>query len=122
MGKNSDKKVLITVHWQKANLHVNLDKDTWYGHVLHRHFDDMVGKISLVEKALKECLEKDEVFQWFTDPKNECFVQYKCPHFEPYGNFLRVIIRIKDKKTAEVVSVYPVKDMPMEEVRKYEPR
>ena len=121
MRKNADNTLLISVHWQKADIDVNLDKDTWYGHVLQRHFDDMAGKALLIETALKECLGENQVFQWFTDLKNEFFVQYKCPHFEPYGNFLRVVIRIKDKKTAEVVSAYPVKDMPTEEIKKYEP-
>ena len=121
MRKSHDKKTLISVHWQKAGLDVKLDKSTWHGHILQDHFDDMAGKVSLVEAALKECLGKDEVWQWPEDPKNECFVQYPCPHFEPYNHFLRVVIRIRSDKTAEVVTVYPVKDMPTKGVKKYEP-
>ena len=115
------KKLLFRVHWKKADIDVNLYERAWYGHILPRHSEDMQGKIPLVKEALEHCLEKNEIFQWARSESDEWFVQYKCPHFDPYNNFLRISIRILAGKTAIVTSAYPVKNMPSEkEIRKYE--
>jgi len=121
MRKSADKKPLVRVHWKKAGLEVDLYGEAWYGHILPRHSEDMQGKIPLVKQALEHCLGKDEVFQWKESKGSEWFVQYKCHHFDPYNNFLRVSIRILDGQTAVVTSAYPVKNAPSEkEIRKYE--
>ena len=99
MRKNADKKPLVSVHWKKANLDVHLYEETWYGHIIPRHSEDMQGKVQVVQEALQHCLDKGEIFQWVRSQSNEWFVQYKCPHFDPFNNFLRVSIRILDSET-----------------------
>jgi len=117
---NLSKKLLFSVHWKKANLNVDLHDKAWYGHILPRHSEDMQGKMSLVKEALERCLEKGEIFQWEGSKSDEWFVQYRCHHFDPYNNFLRISIKIIDDKIAIITSAYPVKNVPSEkEVRKY---
>ncbi len=121
MAKSSERVPLISVLWKKTALNVNLYEKTWYGHILPRHSESMRGKVSLIKVALQHCLNSGDVVQWLDSPEDEWFVQYRCPHFEPYNYYLLVSIKILDRDTAIVTSAYPIKELVLnKEVRKYE--
>ncbi len=110
--------VLLCVNWGDSKVY--LLRDDFYGHIKN-HSEVNEGKIGLVESVVGSALNKNEIYQWFTSPISDFFVQLKCVDFLPMNDYLRVSFRKLDDKVFKITSAYPVFGPPTKGVRNYDP-
>ena len=111
---------IFSIYCPYLDKEITLHKGTWHGHIIPSHAE-MRGRLELVEKILKS--KKDKTCKIYRKKRNhnKISVFVKCLHFKPYGNYLKIGLKIIDKKNMVVTTAHSHYDLPkikdMEEMK-----